>query len=255
MILSNGGSVPLANNATGFTPGASSTSLRGLGPDATLVLINGRRVAPFPVGQGGATAFVDLNSIPINAIERVEVLKDGASATYGADAIAGVVNIILRRDYNGAVATLSYGNTTNQGFERIHRQCPLRHHLRQGQPDHRGELPEPQPDLQPRPLLLTDSRPRSSRAIPRRQTLPSRAPPFCKHSVSRLVLRLPSAASLIHDAVLYRQHVPGENHKQRQSAGQRLHLRRRHDFTFQLQRTFRLVSRIPPQGAVRRVGT
>lgn len=114
MVLSNGGSVPLSNNATGFTPGASSTSLRGLGPEATLVLINGRRVAPFPVGQGGQTAFVDLNSIPVNAIERIEVLKDGASATYGADAIAGVVNIILRRDYNGAMASVSYGNTTNR---------------------------------------------------------------------------------------------------------------------------------------------
>ncbi len=114
MVLSNGGSVTFSNNATGFTPGATSTSLRGLGPEATLVLINGRRVAPFPVGQGGQTAFVDLNSIPLNAIERIEVLKDGASATYGADAIAGVVNIILRRDFNGAVGTISYGNTTNR---------------------------------------------------------------------------------------------------------------------------------------------
>ena len=114
MTLSNGGSVPLSNNATGFTPGASSTSLRGLGPEATLVLINGRRVAPYPVGAGGTTAFVDLNTIPLAAIERVEVLKDGASATYGADAVAGVVNIILRKNYDGATATVSYGNTTNK---------------------------------------------------------------------------------------------------------------------------------------------
>lgn len=113
MVLSNGGSVPLSNNATGFTPGGTSTSLRGLGPEATLVLINGRRVAPYPVGQGGSTAFVDLNTIPLAAIERIEVLKDGASATYGADAVAGVVNIILRKNYNGATATVSYGNTTN----------------------------------------------------------------------------------------------------------------------------------------------
>ncbi len=114
ITLSNGGSVPFSNNATGFTPGANSTSLRGLGPEATLVLINGRRMAPFPVGSGGSTAFVDLNTIPLNAIERIEVLKDGASATYGADAVAGVVNIILRRDYNGATASLTYGNTTNK---------------------------------------------------------------------------------------------------------------------------------------------
>jgi len=114
MTLSNGGSVPFSNNATGFTPGGTSTSLRGLGPEATLVLINGRRVAPYPVGNGGTTAFVDLNTIPLAAIERVEVLKDGASATYGADAVAGVVNIILRRNYEGATATVSYGNTTNK---------------------------------------------------------------------------------------------------------------------------------------------
>ena len=114
MTLSNGGSVPLSNNATGFTPGGTSTSLRGLGPEATLILINGRRVAPYPVGAGGTTAFVDLNTIPLAAIERIEVLKDGASATYGADAVAGVINIILRRNYDGAMATLSYGNTTNK---------------------------------------------------------------------------------------------------------------------------------------------
>ena len=114
MTASNAGSVPIANNATGFTPAASSTSLRGLGPDATLVLINGSRVSPYPIGTGGTTAFVDLNSIPISAIERVEVLKDGASATYGADAVAGVVNIILRRDFEGTEVSLNYGNTSNK---------------------------------------------------------------------------------------------------------------------------------------------
>ncbi len=114
MTLSNGGSVPLSNNATGFTPGGTSTSLRGLGPDTTLVLINGRRGAAYPVGTGGTTAFVDLNPIPLAAIERIEVLKDGASATYGADAVAGVVNIILRRNFDGAVATVNYGNTTDR---------------------------------------------------------------------------------------------------------------------------------------------
>ncbi len=111
MTAANAGSVAIANNATGFTPAASSTSLRGLGPDATLVLINGSRVAPYPIGNDGTTAFVDLNAIPISAIERVEVLKDGASATYGADAVAGVVNIILRRDFEGTEVSLGYGNT------------------------------------------------------------------------------------------------------------------------------------------------
>jgi len=114
MSLSNGGGVPLTNNATGFTPGATAPSLRGLGPDYTLTLLNGRRLAPYPVGHNGTSAFVDINSIPLASIERVEVLKDGASAVYGADAVAGVVNIILRKNYNGAVASASYGNTTEK---------------------------------------------------------------------------------------------------------------------------------------------
>src|SRR4029079_16595804 len=97
ITVANARSVPISNNATGFTPGASSISLRGLGPEATLVLINGRRVAAYPVGVNGTTAFVDLNSIPLSAVDSIEVLKDGASALYGADAVAGVINIKLRR--------------------------------------------------------------------------------------------------------------------------------------------------------------
>lgn len=112
--VSNGGAIPISNNATGFTAAASSTSLRGLGPEATLVLINGRRVAPYPIGAGGTTAFVDLNSIPLAAVENIEVLKDGASALYGADAVAGVVNIILRKGIDGTEAAVTYGNTTNK---------------------------------------------------------------------------------------------------------------------------------------------
>jgi iron complex outermembrane receptor protein len=113
ITVSNANAVPISNNATGFTPGATSISLRGLGPEATLVLINGRRVAPYPVGAGGTTAFVDLNSIPLAAVDSVEVLKDGASALYGADAVAGVVNIKLRRGYDGTQIRVMYGNTTN----------------------------------------------------------------------------------------------------------------------------------------------
>lgn len=114
ITVANANSVPISNNATGFTPGASAISLRGLGPEATLILINGRRVASYPVGVGGSTAFVDLNSIPLSAIENIEVLKDGASAIYGADAVAGVINIKLRRGMDGSEAFLSYGNTTNK---------------------------------------------------------------------------------------------------------------------------------------------
>ncbi|MGH8021244.1 MAG: TonB-dependent receptor domain-containing protein [Opitutaceae bacterium] len=114
LVVNNGGSVPISNSGTLFTPSASSVSLRGLGPEATLVLINGRRVAPYPIGDGATTAFVDLNSFPLAAIDRIEVLKDGASATYGADAVAGVVNIITRRNYEGSEATIRYGNTTEK---------------------------------------------------------------------------------------------------------------------------------------------
>ncbi|MEY2880782.1 MAG: hypothetical protein RLZZ15_3162 [Verrucomicrobiota bacterium] len=114
ITVSNGGSVPISNNATGFTPAATSISLRGLGPEATLVLINGRRVANYPVGVGGTTAFVDLNSIPLSAVDSVEILKDGASAIYGADAVAGVVNIKLRRGIDGTEVMVNYGNTTRK---------------------------------------------------------------------------------------------------------------------------------------------
>ncbi len=111
---SNGGAVPISNNATGFTPAAASISLHGLGPEATLVLINGHRVADFPIGNGGQVAFVDLHSIPLTAVEKIEVLTSGAAAIYGADAVAGVVNIIFRKNYDGAEASFRYGNTTSK---------------------------------------------------------------------------------------------------------------------------------------------
>ncbi len=117
--VANARSVPISNNATGFTPGATAISLRGLGPEATLVLINGRRVAPYPVGVGGTTAFVDLNSIPLSAVENIEVLKDGASALYGADAVAGVINIRMRRGMEGGEGFASYGNTTNRDSSEV----------------------------------------------------------------------------------------------------------------------------------------
>ena len=112
--VANGGGVPVSNNATGFTPGATAISLRGLGPEATLVLMDGRRLAPYPIGNGGTGSFFDLRTIPESAIESIEILKDGASTTYGADAIAGVVNIKMRHDYHGAEATVEYGNTLDK---------------------------------------------------------------------------------------------------------------------------------------------
>ena len=105
---SNAGSFNESGVAS-FTPGAASASLRGLGGAATLVLVNGRRLSPFGFATGGQTTFVDLNSVPIVAVERVEVLLDGASAIYGSDAMAGVINIITRKDFTGLEASASYG--------------------------------------------------------------------------------------------------------------------------------------------------
>ena len=90
--------------------GASYASLRGLGPNSTLVLLNGRRIAAF----GASAKAVDLNAIPLGAIQRVEVLKDGASAIYGTDAIGGVINFILRTDYRGLEASVN-NNYTEEG--------------------------------------------------------------------------------------------------------------------------------------------
>jgi iron complex outermembrane recepter protein len=101
----------------GDTPGFSGASLRGFGAAETLVLLNGRRLANYAfTGIGGPG--VDLHAIPLAAIERVEVLKDGASALYGSDAIAGVINFVTRQDYAGAQATLNYTGTEAGGGER-----------------------------------------------------------------------------------------------------------------------------------------
>ena len=78
--------------------GSGSVNLRGLGSQRTLVLLNGRRLAINPFGQAGA-GIVDTNIIPASAIGRLEVLKDGAAATYGSDAIAGVVNFITKKNF------------------------------------------------------------------------------------------------------------------------------------------------------------
>src|ERR1044072_6149402 len=98
------------NNQDSTANRAASISLRGLGADATLVLVNGRRVAISSFAENVTTNFVDINSIPVAAIECVEVLKDGSSAVYGSDAVAGVVNIILRKDYEGIETAFSYGS-------------------------------------------------------------------------------------------------------------------------------------------------
>jgi iron complex outermembrane recepter protein len=114
--IASANSIPVQNNATGAggPPGAASVSLRGFDPGATLVLIDGRRVAPYPGTSPGGAAFFDLNTIPIAAVQSIEIQKDGASTTYGADAVAGVINLKLYKDYRGAQLTLYYGDTLDK---------------------------------------------------------------------------------------------------------------------------------------------
>src|SRR5690349_8513732 len=102
------GSLP-TTFGNGFAAGATAISLRGLGANATLVLLNGRRMALYPRADDLQKMFSDLSSVPVEAIERIEILKDGASAIYGSDALAGVVNIILRKDFTGAIGKIEGG--------------------------------------------------------------------------------------------------------------------------------------------------
>jgi iron complex outermembrane receptor protein len=84
------------------SPASSAFGLKALPANATLVLIDGYRYPNYPIPINSTETFVDINSIPLAAIDRIEILKDGGSATYGDDAVAGVVNIILKDEYNGA---------------------------------------------------------------------------------------------------------------------------------------------------------
>jgi iron complex outermembrane recepter protein len=118
LAVDNQGSVPIGFS-NGFAQGATGISLRGLGTASTLVLINGRRIAPYGLADDGQKIFSNLNVIPMEAVERIEILKGGASAIYGSDAIAGVVNIILRKDFKGTVATANIGQSRyGDGTER-----------------------------------------------------------------------------------------------------------------------------------------
>ena len=108
-VLSAIGSGSVYNqNATG----GSSLNLRGIGADATLTLLNGRRLA-----YGGFGQAVDISAIPLEAVERIEVVADGASAIYGSDAVAGVGNVILKRDFEGLALGVRYGGTTDGGLD------------------------------------------------------------------------------------------------------------------------------------------
>jgi iron complex outermembrane receptor protein len=110
--IQGGNNIGLENGniAGNSTNGGSQAALRNID---TLVLINGKRVAPSPVAGGGGYEFVDLNLIPLAAVDRIEVLTDGASAIYGSDAVSGVINIILKSDYKGAEFDLHYTEAPN----------------------------------------------------------------------------------------------------------------------------------------------
>src|SRR5580692_3672761 len=90
----------------GFQPGGASVALKGLLPQDTLVLVDGLRMPAYPFFQftpaSGPFLFTDINSIPVGAIDRIDILNDGGSATYGTDAVAGVVNFVTKEGYNGA---------------------------------------------------------------------------------------------------------------------------------------------------------
>lgn len=90
--------------------GGSSANLRGLGPDATLTLLNGHRLS-----YGSSIQAVDISAIPLAAVDRIEVVADGASAIYGSDAVGGVVNVILKRDYEGLSTMARFGEATDGG--------------------------------------------------------------------------------------------------------------------------------------------
>ena len=103
LVPSMGSDTNLDTNDGGFSRGVSTASLRGLSSTSTLILLNGRRMTPAAYAdpnEGNSTLY-DLNSIPLAAIERVEILRDGASAVYGSDAIGGVINFITRSNYQG----------------------------------------------------------------------------------------------------------------------------------------------------------
>ena len=106
----------------GFTQNANTIDLRGLGPGRTLILVNGRRTTDYPLPFNGQSNLVNLASIPIAAVDRVEVLAGGASAIYGSDAVAGVINIVMKNTFDGVDVRLRLGDTTEGGGEsqRLH---------------------------------------------------------------------------------------------------------------------------------------
>ncbi|TYT27562.1 TonB-dependent receptor [Luteimonas viscosa] len=112
-LTQNGGQTQSQQSAgaADFSPGAQQVDLRALGPNHTLVLVNGRRIADFPLPFGGRSNFTDVSSLPLGMIDRIEVLTGSASAIYGSDAISGVVNFILKKQADGLTVDYRFGQT------------------------------------------------------------------------------------------------------------------------------------------------
>ncbi|HVI58162.1 MAG TPA: TonB-dependent receptor [Luteimonas sp.] len=118
-MTQNGGETQSQQSFSGgdFSPGAQQVDLRGLGPNHTLVLVNGRRIADFPMPFKGRSNFTDISNIPLGMVDRIEVLTGSASAVYGSDAISGVINFILKKEADGTTIDFRYGDTTRGGGE------------------------------------------------------------------------------------------------------------------------------------------
>jgi iron complex outermembrane receptor protein len=118
-MTQNGGETQSQQSSSGadFSPGAQQVDLRGLGPNHTLVLVNGRRIADFPMPFKGRSNFTDVSNIPVGMIDRIEILTGSASAIYGSDAISGVVNFILKKEADGTMVDFRYGDTERGGGE------------------------------------------------------------------------------------------------------------------------------------------
>jgi iron complex outermembrane recepter protein len=114
LAVSAGGGSTDINGSGSFAPGSSSASLRGLGRQGTLVLLNSRRVAPYPLPDF-SVVFANIDALPLEAIERIEVLKIGGAAMYGSDAVAGVVNVITRPGFQGVHGQASHQRSLNSG--------------------------------------------------------------------------------------------------------------------------------------------
>ncbi|EHR72324.1 outer membrane receptor for ferrienterochelin and colicin [Burkholderiales bacterium JOSHI_001] len=106
-LTSAGSTLSDINGSNSFASGASSANLRSLGKTSTLILLNSRRVSPYALADFNEV-FTNLDALPLDAVDRVEILKNGASAIYGSDAVAGVVNIITRKDYQGLQMSASH---------------------------------------------------------------------------------------------------------------------------------------------------